>query len=206
MTGEVFAKGMMALSKNYSKNVFNPDDPDMAKMWFGLLKHIDDTVFMNAVHKILVNEVFAPNLAIISKYCAEIAAPIEVDDSEGWGLVVKAINNYGYMRADEAMNSLPKTVRDAVTRMGGFEMICESEEPDVLRGQFYKAMASINQGERTNRREREGLENAISLMNEIEPMKLETESWKRSSEDVVKEGMAKISEAFALAGIKREKK
>lgn len=172
MNHKVFGAGMAALSKNYSKCVFNPNDTEMAKMWFGLLQHIDDEVFMKAVEKILLNEVFAPNLATISKYCSEVAAPLEADDTEGWGLVIKAINNYGYMRAEEAMNSLPYTVRQAVERVGGFLMICQCEELDVIRGQFNKAMAAINQRERTARRERTGLFAALELENKYEETKL----------------------------------
>ncbi|PHV69551.1 hypothetical protein CS063_15000 [Sporanaerobium hydrogeniformans] len=163
MTSKTFSTGMAALSKNYTKCVFNPNDKEMAKMWYALLKHIEDEVFMKAVEKILLNEIFAPNLATISKYCSEVAAPLEADDTEGWGMVIKAINNFGYMRAEEAMSSLPYTVRQAVERVGGFMMICQCEEPDVIRGQFNKAMAAINQRERTTRREKVGLLSALAL-------------------------------------------
>ena len=193
---------MAALSKNYSRNVFNPTDKDMVDLWFKMLEHYEDDVFVAAIKKIMLNEVFAPNLAIISKYCSEVAAPIEADDAEGWGLVVKAINTYGYMRPKEAMDSLPPTVRKAVEYMGGFKLICESEEPDVIRGQFNKCMAAINQRERADRREKNGLMQAIENKVE-EPIKLECTEWKRSSEEVVKEGIKKISEAFSSIGIQR---
>lgn len=199
MTWQTYIGYMAILSKNYSKNIFNPKDDDMVNLWFKMLQHYEDETFIAAIKKIMLNEIFAPNLATISKYCSEIVAPV-MDDTEGWGLVVKAINTYGYMRVDEAMNSLPPTVRKAVEYMGGFKIICESEEPDVIRGQFNKCMAAINQRERADRREKNGLMQAIALMNSTEePPKIELEEWKRSGDDVTNEGLEKVYEALRKA-------
>lgn len=204
MQSSTFSKCINLLQKNFEKMT---NDRELLNIWYKALNHISDEHFVIATQKIMLNEIFAPNLATISKYCSEVAAPIEVDDTEAWGLVVKAINRYGYMRAEEAMNSFPKLVQDAVNRVGGFEMICSSEEPDVIRGQFNKTMAAINQSERTRRRERTGLEQAIALANTTQdPLQIESKDWIRSSEEIVTEGMAKIASAFEMAGIRREKK
>ena len=195
---------MAVLSKNYSKNIFNPKDTDMADLWFMMLEHYEDNVFISAIKKIMLNEIFAPNLATISKYCSEVAAPVEVDDTEGWGIVVKAINKYGYMRAEEAMNSLPYTVRQAVERVGGLEMICSCEEPDVIRGQFNRAMAAINQAERTRRREKSGLVQALALTNrQEEQFKIESQERKRTSKTVAQEGMQQIDQVLKAIGLRR---
>lgn len=176
----------------------------MVDLWFMMLEHYEDSVFIAAIQKIMLNEIFAPNLATISKYCSEVAAPVEVDDTEGWGIVVKAINKYGYMRAEEAMNSLPYTVRKAVERVGGLEMICSCEEPDVIRGQFNRAMAAINQAERTRRREKSGLIQALSLSNEQEePLKLESKEFKRSSTSVIENGLQQIDQVLKELGLRR---
>ncbi len=204
MMYETYIKYMAVLSKNYSKNIFNPKDIDMVDLWFMMLEHYEDSVFIAAIQKIMLNEIFAPNLATISKYCSEVAAPVEVDDTEGWGIVVKAINKYGYMRAEEAMNSLPYTVRKAVERVGGLEMICSCEEPDVIRGQFNRAMAAINQAERTRRREKSGLIQALSLSNEQEePLKLESKEFKRSSTSVIENGLQQIDQVLKELGLRR---
>lgn len=203
MTWETYVSRMALLSKNYSKNIFNPKDADMVNLWFKMLEHYEDNVFDSAVKKIMLNEIFAPNLATISKYCSEVAAPIEIDDTEGWGIVVKAINKYGYMRAEEAMNSLPYTVRRAVERVGGLEMICSCEEPDVIRGQFNRAMAAINQAERTRRREKSGLIQALALANtQDEPPKLESEEFKRSSTSVTANGLQQIDQVLKEIGLR----
>lgn len=200
MTWQTYIGYMALLSKNYSKNIFNPKDEDMANLWFKMLEHYDDETFISAIKKIMLNEIFAPNLATISKYCSEVAAPLDCSDTEGWGLVVKAINNYGYMRAEEAMQSLPLTVRKAVESMGGFEQICLSEKPDVIRGQFDKVMASINLAERTRRRERTGLEQAILLANSNEDkLQLESKDWSRKSSSETEEGLQHVYEAYRKA-------
>lgn len=194
---------MAVLSKNYSKNIFNPKDIDMVDLWFMMLEHYEDNVFITAIQKIMRNEIFAPNLATISKYCSEVAAPVEVDDTEGWGVVVKAINKYGYMRAEEAMKSLPYTVKKAVERVGGLEMICSCEEPDVIRGQFNRAMAAINQAERTRRREKSGLVQALALVNkQEEPLKIESKEFKRSSTSVTENGLQQIDQVLKELGLR----
>ena len=204
MMYETYIKYMAVLSKNYSKNIFNPKDTDMVDLWFMMLEHYEDNVFISAIKKIMLNEIFAPNLATISKYCSEVAAPVEVDDTEGWGIVVKAINKYGYMRAEEAMNSLPYTVRQAVERVGGLEMICSCEEPDVIRGQFNRAMAAINQAERTRRREKNGLVQALALTNrQEEQFKIESKEHKRTSKTVAQEGMQQIDQVLKAIGLRR---
>ena len=112
----------------------------------------------NSAKKIMINEVFAPNLATLSKYCSETSTPIDIEPEEGWGLVQKAIRRYGYMQADEAMQSLPPIVQRAVLAVGGFQGICESCEIGIIRGQFNKAMTSITEAEKTRRRSKEGQE------------------------------------------------
>ena len=194
LNSKTFSNCIKLLQANYEKMTNNAE---LLNIWFRALKHYTDEVFIDATKKIMLNEVYPPKLDTLAKYCSEIVAPI-IDDNEGWGLVVKAINNYGYMRVEEAMKSLPVTVRKAVEYMGGLKLICESEEPDVIRGQFNKCMASVNQRERANRRERDGLEQAVALMNNTkEDMALiEPQEWKRTSDDVVNEGLEKVYEAI----------
>ncbi len=200
MNSKTFSSCIKLLQKNYEKM---NNDKEMLNFWFTALQHYTDEQFIEATKKIMLNETFPPKLDTFAKYCSEIAAPV-IDDAEGWGLVVKAINNYGYMRVEEAMQSLPATVRKAVEYMGGLKLICESEEPDVIRGQFNKCMASVNQRERASRRERNGLMEAVALMNKTEePILIESQEWKRTSDDVVNEGLEKVYKALNEArGIK----
>lgn len=201
LNSKTFASCIKLLQKNYEKM---SNDNELLNVWFNALKHYSDEQFIEATKKIMLNEVYPPKLDTLAKYCSEMAAPV-IDDTEGWGLVVKAINNYGYMRVEEAMQSLPTTVRKAVEYMGGLKLICESEEPDVIRGQFNKCMASVNQRERASRRERNGLMEAVALMNKTEePILIESHEWKRTSDDVVNEGLEKVYKALNEARGKKE--
>lgn len=193
LNSKTFASCIKLLQKNYEKMA---SDNELLNVWFNALKHYSDEQFIEATKKIMLNEIYPPKLDTLAKYCSEIAAPV-IDDTEGWGLVVKAINNYGYMRVEEAMQSLPVTVRKAVEHMGGLKLICESEEPDVIRGQFNKCMAAVNQRERASRREMNGLMDAVALMNTTEePILIESQEWKRTSDDVVNEGLEKVYKAL----------
>lgn len=197
---------MAALSKNFSNNIFNPNDKEQVKLWYGVLQDIDDETFSKAIIKLMCSEKFAPNIHVIRTYCAEVAAPIQVDDTEGWGLVMQSVRKYGYMRAEEALQSLPASVREAVMRIGGFQMICESEEPDVIRGQFNRAMAAINSRDRESRKTAIGLKKAlcqIGLESESEIKYIE-ENWKRSSEEDTKLGIEQVEEVLKRMGLRGE--
>lgn len=192
---KTFTSCISLLQANYEKMTTNTE---LLNLWYTALKHYPDEQFIEATKKIMLNEKFAPKLDTLAEYCSEIAAPT-LTDTEGWGLVVKAVNQYGYMRAEEAMQSLPPTVRKAVEHMGGFKLICASEEPDVIRGQFNKCMSAVNQQERMSKREKGGIAKALELMNAEESILIESASYKRSSEDETNAGIAKVYEALRKA-------
>lgn len=197
---------MAGLNMNFTNNVFDPSNKEQRKFWYELLKDIDDHIFAQAVIKIVSIERFAPNIAVIRQYCAEVGAPIQIEDTEGWGYVMKSIRNYGYTRPEEAIASLPPTVREAVRHMGGFRMICESEEPEVLRGQFNRAMAGINARERAARKTAQGLQNAMFQIGdtgaETKYIGLQHEA---SGEDETKEGIESIEEVLRKMGLRNAK-
>lgn len=200
MQSKTFSNCISLLQANYEKMTNNKE---LLNMWYKVLQHYTDEQFIEATKKIMLNEAFPPKLDTFAKYCSEIAAPV-IDDTEGWGLVVKAIRHFGYTRAEEAVKSLPPTVRKAVEYMGGLKIICESEEPDVVRGQFNKCMASINQRERAARREHKGLMESIALNNQVEePLQLESQEWKRSSEESVQKGIEHIENIIDELGLRR---
>ena len=207
MTMESFLIKMAGVNKNFSNNIFNPNDNEQIKLWYEIIRDINDDIFGKAIIKLMCNERFAPNIATIRQYCAEVGAPIQVDDTEGWGLVMQSVRNYGYMRADEALKSLPQSVREAVKNIGGFQMICETDEPDVVRGQFNRAMAAVNTRDRASRKTSTGLKQAILQLNNTadDEIKYITEHWQRSSEEVVKDGMDTVEEVLERMGLRNAK-
>ncbi|MDA3733606.1 hypothetical protein PBV87_19230 [Niameybacter massiliensis] len=143
MTVGTFERLINILEKAFMNFKFNIEDEDLVEVWFNELAYMDDAKAVLAVKKVIGTCDFVTIKNIKQAY-AELDMPVQIDNEEGWGLVEKAIRLYGYMRSDEAMNSLPVQVQKAITYMGGFQSICEAEKKEVIRGQFNKAMASVN--------------------------------------------------------------
>lgn len=144
-----FEKLIKILEKAFMNFTFNIKDEELVDIWFNELAYMDDAKAVLAVKKVISTCDFVTIKNIKQAY-AEMDMPIQIDVEEGWGLVERAIRNYGYTRADEAMASLPSQVQKAVAYMGGFQSICEAEKKEVIRGQFNKAMASANMRTKLN--------------------------------------------------------
>lgn len=140
---------MAGLKSNYPNWKMDLSDKSILNFWYDNLKDIPYEVAQIGVRKLLAEEEFYPNIAKIRKACASVTNRPPTDTTEGWGLVQRAIRRYGYMRADEAMESLPEDVRNAVSRMGGFETICESTNPEADRAHFYRSLEQV--GERVKK-------------------------------------------------------
>lgn len=151
LNSDQFKAIMTMLTIAYPNFKFDHNNSLQVDVWYGSLSDLEPNKLALAIKSVISTSEFAPTIATIRKKYAEMNIADKVDNEEAWGLVIKAISNYGYMRADEAMTSLPKQVAKAVMWVGGFKMICESENVDVIRGQFNKAMASVNNREHTNK-------------------------------------------------------
>lgn len=143
MTINTFEMVMTLFIKFYPNFKFNLDDDIQVELWFSELEYMNDAKAVLAAKKVISTCDFVTIKNIKQAY-AEVDSPIHIDDEEGWGMVKQAIRTYGYMRTNEAMASLPSRVQKAIMYMGGFQAICESEKEDVVRGQFTKAMAAVN--------------------------------------------------------------
>ena len=143
MTINTLESIMNMLVKFFPNFKFDMEDDLQVELWLGELHYMNDEKAVLAARKVISTCDFVTVKNLKQAY-AEIEAPLLIDDEEGWGLVKKAIRNFGYARADEAMNSLPSRVQKAVAYCGGFQAICESEKEDVMRGQFNKAMEAVN--------------------------------------------------------------
>lgn len=140
---------MKILESAFMNFTFNIKDEFKVEVWYGELAYMDDAKAVLAAKKVISTYDFVTIKNIKEAY-GMIDNPMKVDTEEGWGLVEKAIRNFGYMRAEEALASLPTQVQKAVMYMGGFQSICEAEKKEVVRGQFNKAMAAINTRAKSN--------------------------------------------------------
>lgn len=124
----------------------NTEDSLQMDLWYGMVKDLNFDITKLAIAKMVTDEQYTPSNVIgtIRKYYAEVRGTTPIADTDGYGLVQNAIRCYGYARPEEALASLPMNVREAVAACGGWLQICISEEPENMRAQFNRAMASVN--------------------------------------------------------------
>lgn len=149
MKADTFETIIRILEKAFLNFKFKPGDDEQVELWYNELAYMDDAKAVLAAKKVISTCEFVTIKNIKQAY-GEIDSPLKVENEEGWGMVERAIRNYGYMRADEAMASLPYQVQRAVEFMGGFQSICEAEKKEVVRGQFTKAMTAVNERTKVN--------------------------------------------------------
>lgn len=195
-----FEKLINILEKAFMNFKFNIKDEELVDIWFNELAYMDDAKAVLAVKKVISTCDFVTIKNIKQAY-AEMDMPVQIDTEEGWGLVERAIRNYGYPRADEAMASFPSQVQKAVSYMGGFQSICEAEKKEVIRGQFNKAMASANMRTKLNATLGRPLVEQISFYQnqvELEEKKLiQIESGQGMASDISDEKIAANKEHIA---------
>lgn len=150
MDKQQFMTIMAGLKSNYPNWKIDLQDKAILAFWYENLKDIEYDIAQIGLRKLLATEEFYPNIAKIRKACASVTQAPSTDSTEGWGLVQKAIRRYGYMRADEAVESLPRDVGLAVKRMGGFMALCESENIEADRAHFYRALEQISTREQSD--------------------------------------------------------
>lgn len=115
------------------------------QVWFEMLQDIPYQVAQVAVKKLILESSYPPAIADVRKQVAEIVTPPEnqLDGATAWGEVINAIHWYGYYRQDEALASMSPLTAEVVKYMG-WQEICLSEEPSVIRGQFLKMYEQLS--------------------------------------------------------------
>lgn len=146
----------------WPKSGFDGTNTIMLDWWYKKIQALDSKVMFMALSKMADNERYAPTLATIKEYYSNVLQENLVDAEIGWGQVKKAVRQYGYMRADEAIKSLPLEVGKAVMAIGGWQTVCEtpSEQETNMRAQFRQCLQAINKREGEERR----TDNNIALM------------------------------------------
>lgn len=121
----------------------------MVDLWFELLGDLDFNLAKIALKKLLLESPYPPAIADIRKQATEILTPAEgrIEPAAAWGEVIRAVHNYGYYRPIEAMASLSPIAAQVVKYMG-WQEICMSEEPSVIRGQFLKMYQQVQEREK----------------------------------------------------------
>ena len=135
MTSKEFTKLMGFVMAAVDKPVARPT----IDAYFEMLKDLSYDLAAAAVKKIIATDEYPtlPTIGKIRQAAAEISRGHILSAPEAWGMVLKAVHEYGYYREGEALAALPEQVAEVVRWMG-FQTICMSEKISVDRGQFLR--------------------------------------------------------------------
>ena len=135
MTRTEFSKLMAFVTAAVDKPVARPT----IDAYFEMLQDLPYDLAAVAVKKIIATDEYPtlPTIGKIRQAAAEISRGHILSAPEAWGMVLKAVHEYGYYREGEALASLPGQVAEVVRWMG-WQTICMSEKISVDRGQFLR--------------------------------------------------------------------
>jgi len=142
---------------------FEANDSKFA-IWYELLGDLDFKIVKIAVEKLIIQSPYVPAISDIRKQAVEIMHP-SIDATEAYGEVRRAIKEYGYDYAPEAFGSMSPLTRK-VCEYIGWQNICLSEEPSVIRGQFLKMYEQLREREQKEMLLPEGLKKEMLALSE----------------------------------------
>lgn len=149
MNKEEFAKFAMALKTYYPRENMLTNNAAM-QLWYEQLKDIPYQVAEAFLNKWITTEKWPPTIADIRGGCADITQGEIEDWGNGWAQVEKAIRYYGYMRVEEAYESMDELTRE-VTKRIGFQNICASDNIQADRANFRMLYEQLAERKRVNR-------------------------------------------------------
>ena len=107
--------------------------------WHDLLCDLDYKIALAAAKKVVAESDIPalPAVGKIRKAALDLQNGDNITAPEAWGMVVKAVKYYGYYNETKVMSELPPNVTQVVRWMG-WQEICHSNNPDVIRAQFMR--------------------------------------------------------------------
>jgi len=149
-------------------SAFKNATPDMVTAWAEMLEDIPFDHAKAAVKAAVASSPFPPSIAEIRDYATRLNGPRRLTAEEAWGIANECIREYGTRTVQkegfvpqpcgparfgepvrvrpsgleyEAKRHCPDDIWALLQRMG-WKDICESDSPDVVRGQFMRAWSS----------------------------------------------------------------
>ena len=133
-------------------------------LWYDLLGDLNFKVVQVAVKKLILQSPYVPTISDIRKQIVEIMHPV-INAVEGYGEVRRAIKEYGSDNVYEALESMSPLTRKVCGYIG-WQNICLSEEPSVIRGQFLRMYSELKEKEQRDLLLPEGLKKEILELTE----------------------------------------
>lgn len=137
MTKPEFAVIAVGIKSAYPASKIMADDASM-EFWYRMLKDLNGKVVENAVMEHISTSVYPPNIAEIRKLCMERCKPPVLSFDEAWGVVQRAMSEYGWYHPQEAF-ALMDDLTASVVKNLGWSRLCQSENPTADRANFREA-------------------------------------------------------------------
>jgi hypothetical protein len=140
MTESEFSFMYSFLCEAYNKEI----NENQMLVWYDFFKEYDQLTFKNAIVQCINESKFFPTIADIKqKLVKQTSLEAGLKADEEYDKVIEAIRQYGYMREEEALNSLNPLTRNIVRRIGYQELCCADINREyILRSAFIKSFES----------------------------------------------------------------
>lgn len=127
MNKQQFATLTIGIKAAYPASKILEDIPSM-DFWYMMLKDIPYEVAENAVMEHVCTNVFPPNIAEIRKLCMDRCKKSVLSFDEAWGVVQKAMRNYGLREPQKAFDTMDELTLSIVKNIGWYNICNENVE------------------------------------------------------------------------------
>jgi di/tripeptidase len=140
MTFREFTEIMVFISAAIDKKIAKPT----VEAYYAMLGDLPAELLMAATKKVIASNEYPtlPTIGKLRKAAQDLCHVDRLSSAEAWGEVLKAIRQHGFYGKDDALKGLPENVA-AIAEMMGWQEICHSESPDVIRAQFMRMYDSV---------------------------------------------------------------
>lgn len=172
MNKQEFSKWAMALKTYYPREQILPNQQAM-ELWFNALNDLSMDVAEAALMKWVATNKWSPTIAEIRETATGVKHGAKKDWSEAWADVRTAIAKFGMYRPGEALESLEPVTREAVRRLG-FYNLCVSENEISDRARFKEIYEGLADGEHIQQLLPIGLKDVIAKIQGDERLQIES--------------------------------
>lgn len=160
-TAGILGMVKVAYPRTYSE-MGSADLSNTVDLWAAMFIDEDFETVKTALYKHVATSKFPPTIAELRTAFSEVTQRSLPTAGEAWSEVLSAIHNYGYCRAEEALNSMSEITQRAVKSMG-WSNLCASEEQMPDRAHFIKIYESLEKRDVQQRKIPKTLQNEINL-------------------------------------------
>ena len=134
MDKQQFATLAIGIKSAYPASKILEDKASM-DFWYMALKDIPYEIAENAIMEHICTNIYPPNIAEIRKLCMERCKTPVLSFDEAWGVVQKAMSDYGWYHPQEAFATMDELTLSVVKNLG-WSRLCQSENIVADRANF----------------------------------------------------------------------